>query len=136
MAFGSDNSFQLDVLGVTPQAVTSTWTDIGTEIDTAGYNTMLLWTNVDIGNSTNIRLRCLAKSTLDTGVLEFEYPIMTAATTVVGVEGRYFEWTTDEDQLTILQINLNGLIPIVQLQIQANADQTTGTIDNLWAHLI
>ena len=136
MAFGEDTSKQIDVLGATPQAVTSAWVDIGDEISAAGYNTMLLWANVDIGDSTNIRLRCLAKSTLDAGVLEFEYPIMTASTTVVGVEGRYFEWTTDEDQRQILQINLNGLIPIVQLQVKAAANQTTGTIDNLWVHLI
>ncbi|GAG85169.1 unnamed protein product [marine sediment metagenome] len=97
MAFGSDTSRQIDVLGATPQALTSTWTDIGAEIDSAGYNTMLIWANVDIGDSTNVRLRCLAESTLDGGTLEFEYPIMTAGTTVVGLEGRYFEWTTDEE---------------------------------------
>ncbi len=136
MAYGSDTSFQLNVLGSTPQAFTDAWVDIGDEIDTAGYNTGLLWINLDIGDSTDAEIRCLAKSTIDGGVLEFEYPIETISSTSVGLEGRKLQFTTDEDQKVIKQINLNGLIPIVQLQIKAAANQTTGTIDNLWIHLI
>jgi len=132
----SDNSRQIDVLGDTPQALTDTFVDIGTEINTRGYNKMLVWVNIDIGDSTNVQLRALAKTTLDAGVLEWEYPIYTVGTTDVGVEGSYYEWTTDEDQLTILEVSLKGLIPIIQLQVKAAANQTTGTIDNLFVHLI
>ena len=133
---GTDNCKQLNVLGSTPQALTSTWTDIGSEIITAGYNKMLIWVNIDIGDSTNVRLRALAQTSLDADVLEWEYPIYNVSADVTGIEGNYFEWTTDEDQLTILEVRLNGLIPKIQLQVQCQADQTTGTIDNLFVHLI
>ena len=133
---GTDNCKQIDVLGDTPQALDSTWTDIGDEIDTAGYNKMLIWINIDIGDSTNVRLRALAQTSLDADAAEWEYPILSVGATVSGVEGNYFEWTTDDDERVILEIGLDGLIQVIQLQVQCQADQTTGTIDNLFVHLI
>ena len=130
------NLKQKDVTGGTPQALTATWADIGDEINTRGYNKMLLWVDIDIGDSTNARLRALAKSSIDGGTLEWEYPILSVSSTVSGVEGNYFEWTTDEDQRVILEISLDNLIEIIQLQVQCEADQTTGTIDNLFVHLV
>ena len=133
---GTDNCHQIDVLGDTPQALTSLWVDIGDEIDTAGFNKMLIWININIGDSTNVRLRALAQTSIDADAAEWEYPILAVGATVSGVEGNYFEWPTDDDERTILEIGLDGLIPVIQLQVRAAANQTTGTIDNLYVHLI
>ena len=139
---GTDNCKQLNqlVVGIagvnTPLSLTDTWADTGVEIDTAGYNKMLIWIDIDIGDSTDVSLRALAQSSIDADVLEWEYPILSVSATASSVEGNYFVWTTDEDQRTILEIGLDGLIQKIQLQVKAAANQTTGQIDHLYVHLI
>jgi len=137
---GTDNCKQLNLLLVdgvnTPQALTATLTDIGAEVDTAGYNKMLAWVDINIGNSADVTLVAFAETSMDGDVLEWEYPILAVNTTQSGVEGNVFVWTTDEDQKTILAIDLDGLIQKIQFQVRCAADQTTGTIDHLYVHLI
>jgi len=137
---GTDNCKQLNLLLVdgvnTPQALTATLTDIGAEVDTAGYNKMLAWVDINIGDSADVTLVAFAETSMDGDVLEWEYPILAVNTTQSGVEGNVFVWTTDEDQKTILAIDLDGLIQKIQFQVRCAADQTTGTIDHLYVHLI
>ena len=137
---GTDNCKQINLLLVngvnTPQALTDTLTNIGAEVDTAGYNKGLIWIDINIGDSTDVTLVALAETSIDGDVMEWEYPILSVNATQSGVEGNAYVWTTDEDQKTILEIGLEGLIQKIQFQVKAAANQTTGTIDHLYVHWI
>lgn len=132
---GSDNSNQIEVL-TTAQNLTDAMANLGAEIDTRGYNYMLIWIDLDINLSNNARIQPLAKRAA-AAALEYGYPIYSAGTTDVGVENLYFEWTTDEDKQTMLEINLKGMIPYIQLQVMAEVvGGTAGQIESCYVHLI
>lgn len=131
---GSSNFGEVNVL-TTAQDFTDGWVDVGSEIDTRGYEYALIWTQLDINNSENCRIRALCKRA-SAATAEYEMPIYSAGTTDIGLEGGYYEWTTDEDQYSLLEINLKGLIPYVQLQILAGTvGNTAGQLEHCYVHL-
>ncbi len=50
-----------EVLLATPQAFTTSWADLGAEVDVRGYNSLGIWIRLGIGEANNMRLRVLAK---------------------------------------------------------------------------
>jgi hypothetical protein len=117
------------ILEDTPQDFTLGWVDLGPEIDMYGYSKLAAWLTLDINNSTNARIRALAK--LDSGgTKEYNLQIKTTGASAISIENEYYEWNVDADAKTFLEIETNGLIPFVQLQIQAGAlGATPGQID-------
>ena len=102
----------------TPQNFTDAWVDLGSEIDTRFSQRIGMWITLDINLSNNARIRLLAKHTSG-GSEEYVLPIRTVGASDVKVEPEYIEWNNDSDVLMILASDLEGLIPYVQLQIQA-----------------
>jgi hypothetical protein len=111
------------------QNVTTGWVDLGSEIETFRAQNLGVWLTVDINLATDVRVRALAKHT-SAGTEEYLLPIRTVSATAVNVAGEYIEFSTDADQLMLLSWELDGLIPFVQLQLQAGtAGATAGQID-------
>lgn len=101
-----------------PQNLTAAWVDLGGEIDTRYSQRIGMWITLDINGSANARIRLLAKHTSG-GSEEYVLPIRNVSASDVKVEPEYIEWNNDADVLMVLASDLDGLIPYVQLQVQA-----------------
>ena len=107
----------VNVLKATAQNFTASWVDYGIEISTDGFDNMSIWLDIDINSTVDARVRILAKHT--TGGDEYSHPIETVSASVISVQDEYFEFETDVDEKRVLLINLDGIIPYVQVQIEA-----------------
>lgn len=122
-------------LKATTQDLTASWVDIGSEIQTEGYKQLLLWVNLDINSSNNARIRVLAKRA-NAGADEYVLPIKTIGTSDVKIEDEYFEFNDDADQKMVIPIDLDNLIPWVQVQVQAGTvGATAGKIVSIYYSL-
>jgi hypothetical protein len=120
-----------EVVKSTAQAFTTSWVDIGGEIEMRGYNTLAVWATLDINNTNNPRIRALAK--LDSaGTKEYNIVIKSVGASDVKIESNYIEWNVDADMETLIQFETDGLIPYIQLQIQCGTvGVAAGQIDYL-----
>lgn len=98
--------------------LTGTWTNLGSEIDTRGEDTLGVWINLDINDTLNARMRALAKHESG-GMDEYFLPIRTISAADVKVEDEYVEFANDIDQKMLLEVGLDNIIPFVQMQVQA-----------------
>jgi hypothetical protein len=111
------------------QNLTANWVDLGAELHVAGAKAIGLWVTLDINDSTNARVRLIAKHT-SAGAEEYVVPIRTVGASDVAVEDQYHEFNDDADQSMLLSWALDGLVPYVQFQIQAGAvGAAAGQID-------
>lgn len=115
------------------QNLTAAFADLGPEIATQGYTKIGLWLELHIADSTNVRVRCLAKHTA-AGTNEYLLPI--SAVDVGGtpynikIEGEYIELNVDADQLICLNFDVFNWIPYAQFQVMAEVvGVTAGHID-------
>ena len=112
------------------QDLTAGWVDLGAEQNMASYTRCAVWINLDINDSTNARIRALAKVE-GNATREYVLPIRVVGAGDVKVRAEYIEFDTDADQQMILEVDTGGLIPIVQFQIQTGvAGAAPGQIDN------
>jgi len=100
------------------QDFTATWLELGAEIPTSGVTHLGVWLVLTIHDSTDLRIRALAKHT-SAGTDEYEIPIRVLSATDVKVQGGYIEFNVDADQKVILCVPLDGVVPFIQLQIEA-----------------
>jgi hypothetical protein len=100
------------------QDLTGAWADLGSEIKTSGFQHLGLWLNVDVNGSSDIRARILAKHA-EAHADEFSLPIKTVGTSSVAIEDEYFELTDDVDQKILIGVDLDGIVPVVQIQVMA-----------------
>lgn len=122
-------SASMTTLEATPQDLTGSWADLGAEIPMAGFSRLGLYLTVDINDSVDVRVRALAKHT-SAGAEEYPLPIETVSASDVKIEPKYIEFNTDADQLILLEIETNRIIPVCQIQIQAGTvGATAGQID-------
>lgn len=103
-----------------PQDFTAAWIDIGDEQFVQGARFLVLWLELTINGSANMRIRTLAKLTED-AALEYNLPIETGAAAVVTVLPRYVEFADDADQDIVIGLELAGAGPWIQFQIQVGA---------------
>ena len=90
----------------------------------------MVWLNIDINDSQNVRLRAVGKLAKN-ATLEYVFPIKVVTSSKVNVQDEFTEFTDDADQSVLVEILTNGLVPIVQLQVEAGtAGATPGQIDN------
>lgn len=117
-----------EVLISSAQNLTNAWADLGAQQYVAGAVAVGIWITLDINDSTNARVRLLGSHT--SGGAEFVLPIKTVGASAVLVEGEYFEFNVDADQLMIIGSGLDGVIPYVQVQVMAGAvGVSAGQID-------
>lgn len=102
----------------TVQVLTGAWKNIGLVIDAQGEDRLGVWINLVINDTVNARVRALAKRELG-GVDEYLLPVRTISASDVKVSPEYIEFNNDIDQKMILGIELDNVIPFVQLQIMA-----------------
>lgn len=107
------------------QNVTTTWVDIGPELDTRGYNTLVAYVTVDINAGSGVKLKALAK-TAYAGASEYDIPTKTTVTSGTTVYGHFYQFGADVDQLVALDWDVTG-IPYVQLQVMANVSGTAAS---------
>lgn len=102
----------------TAQSFTTSWVDLGGEIQLYNIDCITLWLKIVINDSLNARIRFLVKHTKDHAD-EYILPIETVTQSVITAKGEYFELDNDVDQNIVLTRKLNKCIPFVQVQIQA-----------------
>lgn len=110
-----------------PQTVTGSWADLGSEIDMSSWRRTGIWLDLDINDSNNVRVRALAKLTKN-GALEYVPVIKTISATDIGIVGGYYEFTSDTDQQAYFELETNGLIPVIQWQVMAGTAGATPAI--------
>jgi len=121
MTIGANYHYVRKALITSAQAFTTSWADLGAEIEMMGYNSMGIWITLDINAANNMRIRALAK--LDScGTNEYLLPIKTVGTSDVAIEDEYFEFNDDADALFLLEVDTSGLVPFIQLQCQVGTD--------------
>lgn len=123
------NYLTREVVKSSAQAFTTSWVDLGSEIEMNGFNTLAIWATLDINDTNNPRIRALAK--LDEGgAKEYNMVIKAVSSSDVKIEDHYFEWNADADMETLIQVDTEGLIPKIQLQIQCGTvGASAGQID-------
>ena len=129
MSTGVNPHLERETVTSSAQAFTAAWVDLGSEISMLGYNKMCLWLKLDINDTNNPRIRAIAKLEKG-GADEYIMQIKTVAASDVKIEDSYYEWNVDADENSVLQVDTDGLIPFVQLQIQAGTvGASAGEID-------
>ena len=114
------------------QTFSTTWVDLGSEIDTERYAHIGLFISLTISDSTNVRARALAKRAIN-GANEYYLPINTMGSSNVVVEDEYIEFTDDADQDMLLAWDLDNIVPVVQFQIQvSDVGTTAGQIESAY----
>jgi hypothetical protein len=114
----------LETLTGTPQDLTAAWVDLGQELNVEGARTVALWATLDINAGADARVRLLAKHTEGATETEYVLPIYTVAAAVVTVKPEYIEFDNDADQSMLLASTLDGVVRVVQWQVQAGTPGT------------
>lgn len=116
----------------TAQDLTSGWVNLGEPIDMTNFNRLGLYLNLDINSSLNARFRALGKRAKNDAEV-YTLPIKTVSASDVKVESEYVEFNVDADQRMILTIATEGVVPFIQIQVQAGTvGVTPGQIDNAY----
>lgn len=111
--------------------LTTSWADLGSEIQMHGFNSLGIWVTLDINSSNNARIRALVKLT-SAATNEYQLPIKTVGSTSVGIEAEVFEFTSDADGNFFFDIDTRGHVGFIQLQGQVGTVGATGAdIDEL-----
>jgi len=111
------------------QTVTGSWVDLGLLTDTRGFNTIAVWFNLTINNTTGFRLRCIARHT-ETSSDDYLLPIATVSNANVQIQDEYFELVDNADQKLVVSCDIFNVIPWCQFQISAGTVGATGaTVD-------
>jgi len=103
------------------QAFTNAWADIGPEIPMHGYGGCAFYFTLDINDDKDLRFRVLGKHE-SAGAEEYLLPIKSVTTGVVNVQQLYVEFTEDDDQLIVVDVETAGRIPYLQGQILRGTD--------------
>jgi len=129
MALYFDGNIQGPVaLIAAPQTVTADWVNLGAQQDVHGAGRILLWVDVNINDSENVRFRMLsyvaAAGTAHTPIVQ------TVCAATVLLEPQIMELNTDVDQAIPIPWDLDAAVFFVQFQVQVSAvGVTAGTID-------
>ena len=119
----------------TAQNLTTSWVDIGSEIDVSRYRYLRLWVNLDINDSNNARIRVLHKRAA-AGTDEYNEVIQTASASDYKIEDHYFEFNADADQKAAIDIDLKNLAKVIQVQVQCSVvGASAGQIDSIYYSL-
>lgn len=125
------------VLTSTAQNLTTSWVDLGGEIDvgTKKFNTIHLWLNIDINDSNNVRFKILDKWE-SAGSDEYERATISTTANKGLVEPTSYEFNVDEDKKYHFVFGLDNVTPYIQIQVQVGtAGATPGQIDSAYYSL-
>jgi hypothetical protein len=115
-----------------PQALTGTWADLGSEYQLGGARACAAYVELNINLSNNARIRFLAKHA-SAHADEFVLPIRTVSASDVKVEDEYLEFNDDADQKVVVSVDLDGCVMYGQWQAQVGTvGGTAAAIDDAW----
>ena len=103
----------------TPQTLTASWVDLGLLVDTRGFNHIAVWLNLAINSSQAVRLRCIARHSVDSSD-DYLLPIAAVSAGAVSLDDEYFEFANNVDQKMIVSCDIDNVIPHCQFQITAD----------------
>jgi len=108
------------------QDITTSWVDMGNEIDVRGFTQLNLYVTLDINDGVDVRIKALGKHEFG-GTDEFDFSIETEAASDIKIEPKYIEFNTDVDQLQVIKFETFG-VPYIQIQVMAvtAGDEVTG----------
>jgi len=116
-----------------PQAVTSGWVDLGSQIEVRNFERMALWVNVDINSTNNVQFRVLYG--LESAGNEYQSVILSPGSSDVKFEGEYLEYNVDADGRFVFEFGLMGA-NYAQVQVKAGTvGATAGQIDEAYVTL-
>lgn len=106
------------------QNFTSSWADLGSPIAANTLSDIGLWLNIDINDGSDLKVRALAKKTID-DTDEYSLPLIVLSAGEEGVYIRYkvLEITTDTN--IIIATETSNLVPFIQFQIMADTPGAT-----------
>ncbi len=114
-----------------PQTVTDSWVDVGTEIGTDGYNDIAFWIKLTINDSNNVQFRALAKY-VEAHADEYEIMTETYSGGKNTEDATVHELNSDSNQKVMFHIPLKGDTPVIQFQVKALTVGASGaTIDEV-----
>jgi len=111
----AQTNWSLSPLISAPQTLTGTWTNLGSEINTAKSNYINIMLKLDINSSQNFRLKMVCRHT--SGGDNFSRLIQTPTASVVNVQTEYYELAVDADTNMVEVFALKGC-PYVVFQVQ------------------
>lgn len=114
-----------EALTAANQTLTAAWVDLGGEIPTAGVTHLGVWLEFGVHDSLNMRIQVQFKHTI-ASALEYLGNIRVLSATDIKIQPGYIELDTDADQLLILSIPLDGLVPFVQIRVMCETVQGAG----------
>ena len=115
------------------QDFTTSWADLGSEIDCRGYRYLHVYIVLDINDGFDLRLKALPKLS-SAGAVEYEDAILTVGSSLITVEKDYIEFNVDEDANYHLIYDLKNGVEFLQLQIDAGtAGATEAQVDSCYA---
>jgi hypothetical protein len=103
--------------------LTTSWQQVGQEIDPGNYINLLIWAKWTINSSNNLRFRILHRH--DSGGDNYTYPLMTPNGSHYLVEAEEFEMNVDADANFVYPVPL--VIQDQFLVLQAKVGTVGGT---------
>lgn len=120
------------------QTLTTSFADLGNEIDMRGYNQLGLWLNVDINQASDVEIRILHKHT-PAGSEEYrEIYLGTPGSNITIISLNDYQVGADSDQLFKINILVSATSPYIQVQAReatdggTDADIDTAYVTKAW----
>jgi hypothetical protein len=114
------------VLTATPQNFTTSWVDLGSEIDvgTKGFRIIHFWFEMEINDSNDMRFQILDKTTTTT-TNEYNRGTFSTTASKLLIEPTFYEFNVDGDAKYHLVFGLDNKIDTIQVQIQVSVEGAT-----------
>lgn len=122
-------------IGTGSSIASGAFIDWGNEIDMRGYNTLTVFCELLIANSTDVGVRALGKHA-SAGANEYNQIIKTVGSSDVKVEDHYYEFNDDSNQFMILDFEIGNGIPYIQLQHRARTTDAGNASGSLTASFV
>ena len=104
------------------QTLTTSFADLGPEIDMRGYNKLGLWITVDINDASDVELRILHKHTLAGSEEYREIYLGSPSGNITTINLNDYQVASDADQLFKFVVDVDGTSPYVQIQARMKTD--------------
>lgn len=114
------------------QTLTTSFANIGTEIDCAGYTTLMIWLKCTVQQSTGIQIKALAKHTY-AGTESYSLPIEIVSSGLIAASIEVVQFPDAVNFLYAVKVKVDNVIPYLQFQVKMTTDGgTDGTIDTAY----
>jgi len=127
-----DVHLESQALVSTALEITNAWQNLGGELDVRKYTQVILYKNIDINASTDVRLKVNCYHTSGGSAYRYDHTLINSPDTTVsaaaGDVDNYIEYNTDQDQLVTVIIPVKG-ISYIKLQVE-DFNNSTGQIDD------